>query len=559
MALSKPIFAGGAGLVCALVAGCGATTSPVTSPQLQTPILNNPGDNRSNFASRFGAKANDGKTGSGILSPEEAAYTPLEAVQTPPNTFLAFPYIQKGSGGDSVSGRNETLTVFWQTTAAGASEGQNFSVETRRTSTQTGSLASPAPWTKTEKPVSHPFPGAGDTPAHTVWRANLDNLLPGALFDYRVLRGDTPVFAARTRAPRSSGASFRVVLWGNSAGDTPTEAQKKIAAQVAVSQPDFICLTGNAAGGSGRGSDFQKNFFSVYNTDAASAGATAGSGAGVPLLRSTLLFAALGNTDIAARDAGKTPDGLAYFAYFGFPLNGPVLEAANAPRLGGENPAAASAALAENTGAAFPRMANYSFDYGGTHWAVLDSSPYTNWQTGPLREWLQNDLSRAQKASWRFVVFHAAPFRTAQTQDKEQMRVLCDLLQKYKVSVVWSGGAANYQRTYPLTFKADTGVVGAESGAAKSGLVPGVWTLDKTFNGDKQTQPKGVLYVVTGAGGAPLSGKALEAAPSEWQPFTKKYAASSHSFSQMDVAPKSLTVRQVSENGKELDKWVITQ
>ena len=521
--------------VCAAsLAGCGATTSPVQSPQLQTPLLNNPGDNRSNFASRFGSNAaNAGKTGSGITSPEEAAYAPIESVQIPPDTFLALPYVQWGSGDDKEAGAKQSLVLLWHTPASGASEAQNFSVETRRAATASGASAASGPWTPAQKPTVKPFAG-GDSavPAHRIWRTSLQSFAPGALFDYRVLRDGKPIFSARTRAPRSVGSSFRVVLWGNSGA--ATEAQKKIAYQASLTQPDFLCLTGDLAGGTGRGSDYQKNFFPVYNTDTGSAGA------GAPLLRSTLLFAALGTEDRASRDLGKTADGLAYFSYLSLPLNGPVLDAPAAEK------------TQSDAGEAFSRMANYSFDYGGTHWAVLDSAPSANWQTGPLRAWLQNDLARAQKAEWRFVVFQNGPFASSKTEGAEPMRVLCELLQKYKVSVVWSGGEANYQRTYPMVVKA-----GESGGDAKTNQIK--WTLDKNYNGDKKTQPQGIIYIVTGAGGANLEGKPLEATPSGWQPFTRKYVASTHSFSQMDVAPKSLTVRQISENGKELDKWVITQ
>ena len=45
-------------------------------------------------------------------------------------------------------------------------------------------------------------------------------------------------------------------------------------------------------------------------------------------------------------------------------------------------------AFLDLAGPAYPRMANYSFDYGGVHWAVLDTNSYANWTDPALRDWL---------------------------------------------------------------------------------------------------------------------------------------------------------------------------
>ena len=36
-------------------------------------------------------------------------------------------------------------------------------------------------------------------------------------------------------------------------------------------------------------------------------------------------------------------------------------------------------AFTEAAGEAYPRMTNFSFDYGNAHWTVIDSNPYVDW------------------------------------------------------------------------------------------------------------------------------------------------------------------------------------
>jgi len=58
-------------------------------------------------------------------------------------------------------------------------------------------------------------------------------------------------------------------------------------------------------------------------------------------------------------------------------------------------------------------MANYSFDYGNSHWAVLDANTYIDWYNPSLWEWMQKDLASAKSATWRFVAFHQPGFNSS--------------------------------------------------------------------------------------------------------------------------------------------------
>lgn len=189
---------------------------------------------------------------------------------------------------------------------------------------------------------------------------------------------------------------------------------------------------------------------------------------------------------------------------------------------------------------------------------MLDSNPYVDWSDPSLRAWLEKDLKGAKKATWRFVAFHHPPFNSStRHRDDQQMRVLCDLFEKYGVDVVWTGHVHNYQRTYPMKFAAVKGADGKYRDA--KGRVEGKWTLDTAYDGTTKTKPNGVLYVISGGGGGDLYDPDIQQKPTEWQPFTAKYVADAHSFTEADVHGTTLSVRQVSDDGKELDKWTVTK
>ncbi|MCZ2147714.1 MAG: hypothetical protein LC126_08050 [Bryobacterales bacterium] len=68
-----------------------------------------------------------------------------------------------------------------------------------------------------------------------------------------------------------------------------------------------------------------------------------------------------------------------------------------------------------------------------------------------------------------------------------------------------------------------------------------------------------MLYLVTGAGGARLYNPEQENKPESWQEFTTRFVSNTHSFTLADAEDSRLTVRQVDENGKEVDRFVVTK
>ncbi len=453
--------------------------------------------------------------------------------QEAPGVFLVKPYLQMGNAPASP----QSLTILWHTDDIEA----NWSVETRATAREAWKPAGAASLRR--------ITIAGVAP-HRVYSVALSGLKPGARFAYRVLKAAQPVFEAQAQARKSAKQPYRFVVFGDCAQGTP--GQRAIAYQTWRQKPDFVFITGDIVYGRGRVSEYRERYFPVYNADEAAPTK------GAPLIRSTLFVAAPGNHDIENPNLEKYPDALAYFCYWAQPLNGPLgaVGAPNTPAPKGpqENIQAFLSSAGEN----FPRMANFSFDYGNAHWTVLDSCHHADWTDAALRAWVERDLKAAQKATWRFVAFHHPPFNSSPSHFEDQwMRLLADLFEKYQVDVVWAGHVHNYQRSYPLRFVAKKGANGKWVGA--EGEVAGDWTLDRTYDGKTVTRPDGVLYIVTGGGGAGLYNADIQNFQDRWHPFTFKYVADTHSLTCADIQGETLTVRQISEEGAEVDRWILTK
>jgi hypothetical protein len=448
--------------------------------------------------------------------------------------FLVEPYIQLGDApGLSPA---ERVEVIWQT----ADRDGSWSVEAQHV---VGGAWEPAEVPRMRRvalPATEPY---------RIARATIAGLTPGAEFSYRVRRGGIPVFEARARARKAAGRPHRFVVFGDGAADT--SGQRAVAYQAYRARPDFLFIAGDLVYYKGRMAEYLDRFYPVYNADQAS------SSSGAPLLRSTLVLVAPGNHDLTERDFDRVPDALAYFLAWSLPRNGPTA-ASGSP----ETPVLRGApdrqkAFRDAAGPAYPRIANYSFDYGDAHWTVLDTNPYMDWTDPALRAWLERDLASARGAAWRFVAFHHPPFHSSKAHaDEQRSRVLVDLLEKGNVDLVISGHIHNYQRSYPLHFVAEP----ARDGRLvdRDGHVNGRWTLDTTFDGLKDTRPDGIIYLVTGGGGARLYDNHWFDDAS-WEPFTARFIANSHSLTVVDVTPTQLTVRQVSAGGDELDRFVVTR
>jgi hypothetical protein len=339
-----------------------------------------------------------------IAAAPAPAAAPLR-VATPDDAFLVKPYLQLGDAASL--GPVERMDVLWHTADADAA----WSVEARP--------ATGGAWRKADAPVFRRIVVAGIDP-HRVYRATLQGLAPGAEFDYQVLKGGTPLFAARARARKAANQPSRFVVFGDCAANTP--GQRAIAYQTYLTHPDFVFITGDIVYSRGRIEEYRTKYWPIYNAEQASPAT------GAPLLRSTLFLASPGNHDTDNPNLDMFPDGFAYFYYWAQPLNGPLgtVGAPSTPPLVGTE--ANQQAVITAAGPAYPRMANFSFDYGNAHWTVLDANRYMDWTDATLRAWVEKEchlaLRRLPSARLQFreVPFHGAADAAARRPLREGRR-----------------------------------------------------------------------------------------------------------------------------------------
>jgi len=370
---------------------------------------------------------------------------------------------------------------------------------------------------------------------------------------YRVIKDGAQVFEATINPIKSGDDPWRVDIVGDiGEGD---RAEREVAQGIYDGKPDLFVIPGDIVYAWGRTSEYLSRLFPFYNADKANE-------SGVPLLRSTRTVACTGNHDTGFGGRGYYggnldvfPDGLGYFLWWDQPLNGPQLSAAGADVVQPKGSAAHRRAFLSEAGSQYPGGTNFSFDYGNSHWTVLDANDYVDWTHGNLRQWLTNDLDQAKSATWKFVVFHQPPFSSDSAHFlDQQMRLVADILQDHGADVVFSGHVHGYQSTYPLRFKIRPQPGGALRNS--NGAVDGDVELDKQFDGVKHTHPHGVIYVTTGGGGAELYGRQISQHKDQWQPFTRTFF-SRHSFSQCDIKGKHMKLMQIGVDGSVLDEFAI--
>lgn len=209
------------------------------------------------------------------------------------------------------------------------------------------------------------------------------------------------------------------------------------------------------------------------------------------LLSSVGIWPSLGNHDVSEPHFGAP-----YAQVFDLPPNGPH---------------------------GLPAEHNYAFQAGNVRVAVIDS----NLDEDALREriapWLKQQMS-AGGAMWRFVVFHHPPYTVGPHGPTARIQsTLVPVFDATGVDVVFGGHDHLYCRTRPMRG-------GAANGAG------------------------GVVYIVTGAGGAKL----YKAAPVvEHPPYIAAVHDATHSFTEMEVSESRLVGRQIDITGRIVDEWSI--
>lgn len=151
----------------------------------------------------------------------------------------------------------------------------------------------------------------------------------------------------------------------------------------------------------------------------------------------------------------------------------------------------------------------YSFDYGNTHFAVIDSQEQEEGQYVPNMlaleaEWLDKDLSATNK-KWKIVLFHKTPYYNKAFRSNEKLKaILTPIIDKYHVDLVINGHDHGYSRTYPIyrdsfVSTPDQGtiylVAGRSGNKYYTDLSDKVW--DAFFH-DPQAEPNYIAIVVSG-------------------------------------------------------------
>lgn len=387
-----------------------------------------------------------------------------------------------------------------------------------------------------------------------LYRATLTGLKFDTEYAYRVKKGNDIIISA-SFVTRTKMKTTRFAVFGDCGVASPQ--QKAIAYQVSLQKPQFVLIPGDIVYNKGLVIEYQARFFPIYN------GTETSQAKGASMMKSIPFYSMLGNHDIYGSNLDKNPGGLAYFYYFDLPLNGPLTES----RLEATGKSELVKAFQSATGGRFPGAANYSFDYGNVHITCLDANSYVNPVDNQLIEWMKQDIT-SSTADWKIVAFHEPGFNSSKTHDEFQlMRLLSHVMEPLGVDMVLNGHVHNYQRTRPLKFAPQMNEKGDQYVISLGGSVNGVITLDQKFDGITNTKADGIIYIITGAGGAGLYDTDLSNKPETWKketkenwvPFTVKLISDVHSFTMIETEEKKLTLRQINLRGEIIDEIHMTK
>jgi 3',5'-cyclic AMP phosphodiesterase CpdA len=311
--------------------------------------------------------------------------------------------------------------------------------------------------------------------------------------------------AGSTAKPRAGASnpdkrSLRFAVIGDCGAGT--EPQRKVAQRLEIEKPQYVLIPGDIAYDYGRQADYDAHFFPYYRK----------------LMTMTTFLPVLGNHDVG----DKKERGSVYTKVWHLPDNGPSLQgktyALNSRRSNNSQGVIPEAEAKER---------NYSVDAGPCHFAGIDTTADRATLETVIVPWLRQDLAaaKARGAKWRIVFFHHPPYthgayRDNSLQWSDIRNLVVPVLHEAGVRLVFSGHDHNYQH---------------------------MWK-------------DGINFVITGEGGARLyTVKPDYTAPG--LPPLLAWNDSIHSYTLCDVSASgdSLRLRQIDENGKELDRFELTQ
>ncbi|MFH2105483.1 MAG: metallophosphoesterase [Parcubacteria group bacterium] len=160
----------------------------------------------------------------------------------------------------------------------------------------------------------------------------------------------------------------------------------------------------------------------------------------------------------------------------------------------------------------------YSFEYEDFHFVVLDAEQ--SYSVGSIQyNWLSSDLSSVQNKNIIVSLHRPAYSSGAHGSDSGIINNLVPLFERYGVRFVFSGHDHIYERSFPV------------------------------YQGAVNNR-NGVIYIVAGAGGAPL----YNITPGNW--WTAE-AESAYSFVYLQITPTSFTGQTIDRSGNVFDSFEI--
>lgn len=164
----------------------------------------------------------------------------------------------------------------------------------------------------------------------------------------------------------------------------------------------------------------------------------------------------------------------------------------------------------------------YWFDYADARFVMIDSNLSEQVLAEQVAPWLVATFA-GFPGRWRFVVLHHPPYTVGAHKPSQSVRrALVPAFESAGVDIVFSGHDHMYQRTTPM----------------RRG----------------RRAERGVVYIVTGAGGARL----YEAQPREqWPDYMARVYTGQHSYTHIRIAGPKLELEQVTLDGQVIDTWSV--
>lgn len=232
-------------------------------------------------------------------------------------------------------------------------------------------------------------------------------------------------------------------------------------------QPSLIVLLGDSAYETGTDAEYQQKFFDITGS----------------LLNTSFSVSALGEHDTAG--SNNPPPSLPYFNIFDLPSG------------------------SEAGGRASGTEKFYSFNFGNSHWVVLDSQASDRSLSGPMLTWLEQDLTDNHRP-WLIALWHHSPY-SAGNHDSDtevemtEMRENANkVLESHGVDLVLGAHSNTYERSFLIDGHYGTSDTFVSSMVIDQG--DGRINGDGAYRKQADTTDTGTVYVVMGSSGTKTKG-----------------------------------------------------